>query len=107
MTPRYPFRILRPGGYRTGRLWVYLSERDHRSSVCEYTPDRSHDGPERILKEFRPGSLQSVANSVQDRIDTQGIVQVGCLACAAKVPRQTEQRPGSGARGTGMNQPAL
>jgi transposase len=62
-------------GIKTGRLWVY---RGGRSTVYDYTPDHSHDGPERILKGYE-GYLQADACSVYDGLFVDGsIVEVGC-----------------------------
>ena len=58
-----PVRVQDPttGAMSTGRLWTYLGDWAHRFIVYDYTPDRSADGPERILQEFRSGYLQSDA----------------------------------------------
>lgn len=65
-------------GIKTGRLWNYRGDHDHRYTVYDYTPDRSRDGPERILKGFR-GYLQADAYSAYDGLFADGsIVEVGC-----------------------------
>jgi transposase len=65
-------------GIKTGRLWVYHGDYDHRYTVYDYTPDRSRDGPERVLKGFE-GYLQADAYSAYDALFLDGkIVEVGC-----------------------------
>src|SRR5262249_24575454 len=63
-----PVVVQIPGGSgkKTGRLWVYVGDRDHRFLVYDYTPDRSAEGPERFLKGYRAGYLQSDAYSGYD-----------------------------------------
>jgi transposase len=81
-----PVRVQNPitGAMTTGRLWIYLGDYDHPFLVYDYTPDRSGDGPERMLADFRTGYLQSDAYSVYDRIHARGIVEVGCMAHARR-----------------------
>ena len=38
---------------RTGRIWTYVGDDEHPYTVYDYTPNRSRDGPEEFLKEFR------------------------------------------------------
>jgi hypothetical protein len=47
---------------RTGRIWTYVGDDGHPYTVYDYTPNRSRDGPEEFLKEFR-GYLQADAYS--------------------------------------------
>src|SRR5271157_133417 len=68
----------------TGRIWTYLGDSDHRFIVYDYTPDRSSQGPERMLKDFRSGFLQSDAYSAYDQIHVRGIVEVSCMAHARR-----------------------
>jgi transposase len=76
---------LHPGpGTKTGRLWVYLGDRDHKFVVYDYTPDRSGNGPEQFLKEYRTGYLQSDAYAGYNAIHERGIVAVGCWAHARR-----------------------
>jgi transposase len=81
-----PVVVQIPGGKgtKTGRLWVYLGDSDHPFGVYDYTPDRSGDGPERFLKDYRSGYLQSDAYSGYDGIHARGIVEVGCWAHARR-----------------------
>ena len=67
---------------RTGRIWTYVGDDDHPFTVYDYTPNRSRDGPEEFLKEFR-GYLQADAYSGYDHFYQQperGIVEVACWA---------------------------
>jgi transposase len=50
---------------RTGRIWTYGGDDEHPYTVYDYTPNRSRDGPEEFLKEFR-GYLQADAYSGYD-----------------------------------------
>jgi transposase len=81
-----PVRVQNPitGGMTTGRLWAYLGDCDHPFIVYDYTPDRSAEGPERILADFRAGYLQSDAYAAYDRIHARGILEVGCMAHARR-----------------------
>jgi hypothetical protein len=67
---------------RTGRIWTYVGDDDHPFTVYDYTPNRSRDGPEKFLKEFR-GFLQADAYSGYDHFYKEpgrGIVEVACWA---------------------------
>lgn len=68
---------------RTARLWVYLGDREHPYAVYDYTADRSRDGPERFLGDYK-GYLQADAYSAYDRIYSRGVVEVGCFAHARR-----------------------
>jgi transposase len=71
-------------GSKTGRFWVYLGDRDNPFIVYDYTPDRSADGPERFLKDYHAGYLQSDAYSAYDGLHARGLVEVGCWAHARR-----------------------
>jgi hypothetical protein len=43
---------------RTGRIWTYVGDDGHPYTVYDYAPNRSRDGPEAFLPEFR-GFLQA------------------------------------------------
>ena len=60
--------------------------RDGRSRLI--VPDRSSEGPERMLKDFRSGFLQSDAYSAYDQIHARGILEVGCMAHARRKTRR-------------------
>jgi transposase len=81
-----PVKVQDPatGAMTTGRLWVYLGDWAHRFIIYDYTPDRSAEGPERILEKFRSGFLQADAYSGYDRIHARGILEVGCMAHARR-----------------------
>jgi len=65
-------------GIKTGRLWVYIGDWKNRFIVYDYTPDRSRDGPARVLNGFE-GYLQADAYSAYDALYSNGkIVEVGC-----------------------------
>jgi transposase len=65
-------------GIKTGRLWNYRGDHNHRFTVYDYTPDRSRDGPERVLKGFE-GYLQADAYPAYDALFVDGkIIEVGC-----------------------------
>jgi transposase len=71
-------------GTKTGRLWAYLGDRDNPFVVYDYTPDRSHDGPERFLEGYRSGYLQSDAYAGYDGLHARGLIEVGCWAHARR-----------------------
>lgn len=81
-----PVKVQDPqtGAMKTGRLWTYLGEDLHRFVVYDYTPDRSAEGPNRILADYPSGFLQSDAYSVYDQLHTRGLVEVGCMAHARR-----------------------
>lgn len=69
---------------KSGRLWVYVGDRDHPWTVYDYRPDKSRDGPAEILKDFA-GFLQADAANVFDGIYLPGaITEVGCWAHARR-----------------------
>ena len=71
---------------RTGRIWTYVGDDEHPYTVYDYTPNRSRDGPEEFLKEFR-GYLQADAYSGYDHFyqePERGIAEVGCWAHARR-----------------------
>ena len=66
------------GKTRTGRLWLYRGDDEHPGLVFDYTPDRSAEGPERMLAGYE-GYLQADAYSGYDRLFADGtIIEVGC-----------------------------
>jgi transposase len=71
-------------GSKTGRLWAYLGDRDHPFVIYDYTPNRSGDGPERFLKDYKSGYLQSDAYAGYDGLHRRGLVEVGCWAHARR-----------------------
>ena len=72
------------GKTRTGRLWLYRGDDEHPGLVFDYTPDRSAEGPERMLAGYE-GYLQADAYSGYDRLFADGtIIEVGCWAHARR-----------------------
>ncbi|MGA2330032.1 MAG: IS66 family transposase [Bryobacteraceae bacterium] len=71
---------------RTGRIWTYVGDQEHPYTVYDYTPNRSRDGPDAFLKQFR-GFLQADAYSGYDHLYQQpgrGVVEVACWAHARR-----------------------
>jgi len=69
---------------KSGRLWVFVGDRDHPLTVYDYTATKARDGPAAILKDYR-GFLQADAANVFDGIYRPGdIVEVGCWAHARR-----------------------
>jgi transposase len=71
---------------RTGRIWTYVGDDQHPYTVYDYTPNRSRDGPEAFLKEFR-GFLQADAYSGYDHFyeePERGIAEGACWAHARR-----------------------
>jgi transposase len=65
-------------GIKTGRLWVYIGDWKNHFIVYDYTPDRSREGPSRMLDGFE-GHLQADAYSAYDALYSSGkIIEVGC-----------------------------
>lgn len=81
-----PVPVQDPGAGRTktGRLWVYLGDRDHPYTVFAYTPTRKRDGPATFLKNYQ-GYLQADAFGGYDGIYASGrVTEVGCHAHARR-----------------------
>lgn len=69
---------------RSGRLWVYLGDRDHPFTVYDYRTTKARAGPAEILKTYK-GYLHADAANVFDGLYTPGdIVEVGCWAHARR-----------------------
>src|SRR5262249_46455968 len=69
---------------KSGRLWVYLGDRDHPFTVYDYRPDKARDGPAAILTGFT-GFLQADAANVFDGLYVPGsITEVACWAHARR-----------------------
>lgn len=71
-------------GAKMGRLWAYFGDRDNPFVIYDYTPDRSRDGPERFLKHYLSGYLQSDAYAGYNGLHARGLVEVGCWAHARR-----------------------
>ena len=75
---------LRAKRTRTGRLWVYLGDRDHPYTVYDYTPSRKRDGPVRFLGDYK-GYLQADAFAGYDAIYAgKEVIEVACWAHARR-----------------------
>ncbi|WP_169981495.1 IS66 family transposase, partial [Tautonia rosea] len=72
------------GGSSTGRLWVYLGDREHPFMCYDFTADRRRDGPERFLQSYTSGYLQSDAYAGYDGLHARGLIEVGCWAHARR-----------------------
>jgi len=71
---------------RTGRIWTYVGDAEHPYTVYDYTPNRSRDGPEEFLKDFR-GYLQADAYAGYDHLykePDRGVTEVACMAHARR-----------------------
>ena len=69
---------------KSGRLWVYVGDRNHPLTVYDYRPDKSHDGPTTILAQYQ-GFVQADAANVFDVLYLPGsIIEVGCWAHARR-----------------------
>lgn len=78
------------GQTRSGRLWVYIGDRNHPYTVYDYRTTKARAGPEEILKEYK-GFLQADAANVYDQIYHPGhIVEVGCWAHAIRHVREAD-----------------
>jgi transposase len=67
-------------GVKTGHLWAYIGDRDNRFVVYDYTPTWGGDGPERFLKAYPSGYLQSDGYAGYNGLHRRGLVEVGCWA---------------------------
>lgn len=69
---------------KSGRLWIYLGDRNHPYLIYDYRPDKSRAGPDEILKNYK-GFLQADAANVFDGIYRPGnITEAGCWAHARR-----------------------
>ena len=69
---------------RTGRLWVYIGDKNNPYTVCDYTRTRERDGPEKFLSGFS-GYLQADAYAGYDQIYASGkVIEVACWAHARR-----------------------
>jgi transposase len=83
-----PVPVLDPELPRTrrGRIWTYVGDARHPYILYDYTPNRSRDGPDEFLKDFR-GYLQADAYSGYDHLYTEpdrGVTEVACMAHARR-----------------------
>jgi hypothetical protein len=81
-----PTPVLDNGGRetKTGRLWVYVGDENHRQVVFDYTATRAKGGPEGFLAGYH-GWLQADAYTGYDGVYLTGdVVEVGCWAHARR-----------------------
>ena len=71
-------------GVKTGHLWAYIGDRDNRFIVYDYTPTWGAEGPERFLKAYTSGYLQSDGYAGYNGLHRRGLVEVGCWAHARR-----------------------
>ena len=68
----------------TGRVWVYIGDRDHPYTVFDFTPTRKRDGPQAFLKGYT-GYMQADAYAGYNHIYAPGAVtEVACWAHARR-----------------------
>jgi transposase len=72
-----------PDGRKTGRVWVYLGDRDYPYTVYDMTASRSRDGPRTFLGGFT-GYLQADAFGGYDGLYARGVTEVACWAHARR-----------------------
>jgi transposase len=68
---------------KSGRIWVYLGDRNHPYTVYDYTPDRTRAGPANWLRDFK-SYLQADAYGGYDGIYHAGAIEVACWAHARR-----------------------
>ena len=72
---------------RTGRLWIYCGDKTHPYNVYDYTPNRSREGPELFLRDYRQGYLQADAYAGYDFIfddRDRNVIELLCWAHARR-----------------------
>ncbi len=81
---------------RTGRFWAYVGDALHPYICYDFTPNRSRDGPQAFLKDFR-GILQAdaYAGYIELARESKGLIQhAGCWAHARRYfDRAREKAP--------------
>jgi transposase len=78
-----PVRLLSDDGPKTGRLWVYVGDREHPYTVYDATTSRQRDGPATFLRGFE-GYLQADAFRGYDCVFARGVTEVACWAHARR-----------------------
>ena len=72
---------------RTGRVWIYCGDDEHPYNVYDYTPNRSREGPQQFLADYKQGFLQADAYAGYDFLfndPTRNIVELLCWAHARR-----------------------
>lgn len=49
------------GKTKTGRIWIYCGDHNHPYNVYDYTTNRSREGPQKFLRDYKEGFLQADA----------------------------------------------
>jgi transposase len=71
-------KMLAPHVCHEAKFWPYLGDWLHRYAVYDFTLDRTRDGPQKFLKDFK-GYLQADAFSGYDCVYAPGnVTEVGC-----------------------------
>lgn len=86
-----PVPVLEPGRGKTrqGRIWTYVGDKDHPSTVFDYTPTRSRDGPANFFGDYA-GYIQADAFGGYDHLfkpredGAPRPTEVGCWAHARR-----------------------
>jgi len=73
---------------RTGRVWIYCGDKHHPYNVYDYTPNRSREGPELFLRDYKQGYLQADAYAGYDFLFNDPTRQVLELLCWAHARRK-------------------
>jgi transposase len=73
---------------RTGRLWIYCGDKSHPYNVYDYTANRSREGPEKFLADYKQGYLQADAYAGYDVIFDEAGRDVKELLCWAHARRK-------------------
>lgn len=73
---------------RTGRVWIYCGDEHHPYNVYDYTPNRSREGPEVFLRDYKEGHLQADAYAGYDFLFNDPTRQVIELLCWAHARRK-------------------
>lgn len=70
-----------------GHLWVRVGDGEHPATVFDYTPDRSRDGPQQLLANYR-GYVQADAYSGYDGVYLESNNTIWEVACWAHARRK-------------------
>jgi len=73
--------LAKPAGSVKGSVWVYVGEKGE--AAYDFTPDRSREGPERVLGHY-VGHVQADALKVYDALYDDKRLEVGCWAHARR-----------------------
>ena len=89
-----------PGTTDKAHLWIYWGDRDHPLNVFDFTVNRTRDGPQNFLKNYR-GYLHADAFSGYDGLylpgPRDGLAAIIEVACNAHARRKFHEAQGSDA----------